>query len=222
MDRITPIVKICGLKTTEAIDAAVEAGADWVGFVFFEPSPRNLGLAQARSLGRRVAARARKVALTVDADDRALAGIVEALEPDMLQLHGREDPRRVETIRGRFGLPVIKAVGVAQRADLSRMAAFAGVVDAILLDAKAAPEASRPGGNGLPFEWDILTNFRPEGLWLLSGGLTCENVTEAIVRSGAPAVDVSSGVESEPGVKDPDLIARFVAAAKAALGGVGR
>jgi phosphoribosylanthranilate isomerase len=214
MDRPRPIVKICGLKTAVDLDAALEAGADMVGFVFFPPSPRHLDLETARGLGRRVEGRARKVALTVDADDQTLAQVVEALRPDMLQLHGLETPDRTAQARARFGLPVIKAIGVGDRADLAQIAAYDGAADVILLDAKPAPDASRPGGNGSPFDWRLLSDFRRESLWLLSGGLTCEHVAEAIAFSGAPGVDVSSGVERAPGVKAPELIARFVAAAR--------
>ena len=214
MDLGPLIVKICGLSTAEGLDAALAAGADMVGFVFFAPSPRHLDLGTARELGQRVEGRARKVALTVNAEDVELAGVVAALEPDMLQLHGAESPERVAAIRARFGLPVMKAIGMARRTDLAILPRYASIADAVLFDAKPSPDASRPGGNGLSFDWRILSGVELDRPWLLSGGLTCENVGEALAQSGAPGVDVSSGVERAPGIKDPALIAKFVAAAR--------
>lgn len=214
MDSGPLIIKICGLTSAEALDAALSAGVDMVGFVFFAPSPRHLDFEKARELARRVEGRARKVALTVDAEDAALEDVVEALRPDMLQLHGGENPERVASIRSRFGLPVMKAIGVARLADLAVLQSYAGVADAILFDAKPSPDASRPGGNGRSFDWRILSSVKLDRPWLLSGGLTCDNVGEALAQSGAPGLDVSSGVERAPGVKDKDLIARFVAAAR--------
>src|SRR5215510_3225275 len=153
------LVKICGLSTPDALDAALDAGADMVGFVFFEPSPRPLGLEAARTLGARVRGRAKKVALTVDATDDALARIVEALAPDVLQLHGRETPDRVVVVRTRFGRPVIKALPIARREDLGPIRIYDKIADRILFDARAPREATRPGGLGRPFDWRLLQNL---------------------------------------------------------------
>src|SRR5215211_812354 len=166
---MTLVVKICGLSTPETLDVALDAGADLVGFVFFPPSPRNLDMATARALGRRVAGRAGKVALAVNPDDGLLAGIVEALDPDILQLHGREPPERVTAVRSRFGLPVMKALPVADAADLAAVAVYAGVADRLLFDARAPREANRPGGLGQPFDWRLLENLDPGMQFMLSG-----------------------------------------------------
>jgi phosphoribosylanthranilate isomerase len=186
-----------------------------VGFVFFDPSPRNLSPKQARALASQVRARAQKVALTVDADDAKLDAIVDALAPDILQLHGKETPERVRAIGARFGIPVMKAIGVGSRADLQKAAAYAQAADTLLFDAKPAPEAVLPGGNGQAFDWSILSDFTAARPWLLSGGLDASNVAEALSATGALGVDVSSGVESAPGVKDPARIATFIAAVRA-------
>lgn len=209
-----PLVKICGLMTSEALDAALDAGADMVGFVFFPPSPRNLGFDAARALGRRVAGRAQKVALTVDADDATFEALVAALAPDLLQLHGREPPERVAAIRRRFGIPVMKVIGVSSAEDLAALARYEPVAERILFDAKPPKDATRPGGNGLAFDWQLIAGARIVRPWMLSGGLDAGNVAEAVRVSGAPGVDVSSGVESAPGVKDVAKIAAFVRAAK--------
>ncbi len=209
-------VKICGLRTSEALDAALESGADLVGFVFFPPSPRNLGLEAARVLGERVAGRAGKVALTVDATDDALLDIVAALAPDMLQLHGKETPERVVQVRTRFGLPVMKALPIAERSDLSPIREYAQVADRLIFDARAPKEATRPGGLGTPFDWTLLAGINPGVPFMLSGGLDAGNVAEALAITRAPGVDVSSGVERAPGVKDPNKIREFVRAARAA------
>ncbi len=209
-------VKICGLRTSEALDAALESGADLVGFVFFPPSPRNLGLEAARVLGERVAGRAGKVALTVDATDDALLDIVAALAPDMLQLHGKETPERVVQVRTRFGLPVMKALPFAERSDLSPIREYAQVADRLIFDARAPKEATRPGGLGTPFDWTLLAGINPGVPFMLSGGLDAGNVAEALAITRAPGVDVSSGVERAPGVKDPNKIREFVRAARAA------
>jgi phosphoribosylanthranilate isomerase len=217
--RQTPMaltVKICGLKTEDALDAALDAGADMVGFVFFEPSPRHVGFAAARTLGLRVAGRAQKVALTVDADDAWFDHVVEALKPDLLQLHGKEKPARVTELRRRFGLPVMKAIPVETRADLSAIATYAGVADRLLFDARAPREATRPGGLGKSFDWHLLQDLEPSLDYMLSGGLDAFNVGEALRITRAPGVDVSSGVERAPGEKDPDRIRAFIAAARAA------
>ncbi|QGM47690.1 phosphoribosylanthranilate isomerase [Methylocystis heyeri] len=208
------IVKICGLQTSETLEAAIAADADMAGFVFFETSPRNIDLETAQSLGAQAAGRIAKVALTVDASDEALDAIVAALSPDFLQLHGGESPARVEAIKARFGLPIIKAIGVASAEDLLRAEGYASA-DILLFDAKPSPDATLPGGNGVAFDWSLLAGASPGKPWLLSGGLDPENVAQALMISKAPGVDVSSGVEKSRGVKAPGLIAAFVAAARA-------
>lgn len=210
------IVKICGLKTPEALDVALESGADMVGFVFFPPSPRHLAYETARALGERVEGRAGKVALTVDADDETFAALVEALKPDMLQLHGSEPPERVAMVRARFRLPVMKALPIAERADLARIDLYKKVADRILFDARAPQDATRPGGLGTPFDWTLLNGVDPGIPFMLSGGLNAGNVAEALRITRAGGVDVSSGVERVPGEKDPDKIRAFIRAARAA------
>jgi len=209
-------IKICGLKTPEALDVALESGADELGFVFFAPSPRNLGAEASRALGTRVKGRARKVALTVDANDETIHAIVEALKPDMLQLHGSETPDRVVTVRTRFGLPVTKALPVAQKSDLSQIRLYANVAERLLFDARAPQDATRPGGLGKAFDWTLLKDIDPNIVFMLSGGLDASNVAEALAITRAPGVDVSSGVERAPGQKDPDKIREFIRAARAA------
>ena len=209
-------IKICGLKTPEALEVALESGADLVGFVFFAPSPRNLGLEAARMLEGHVRGRAGKVALTVNATDDELHAIVEALKPDMLQLHGTEPPERVAVVRSKFGLPVMKALPIAERADLSPIRLYAKVADRLIFDARAPQEATRPGGLGKPFDWSLLQGVDVEIPFMLSGGLDAGNVADAIRITAAPGVDVSSGVESSPGVKDPDKIRAFIRAARSA------
>ncbi len=209
-------VKICGLSTPQALDVALESGADLVGFVFFAPSPRHVGLETARALGARVKGRAGKVALSVAADDATLAAIVDALKPDMLQLHGVEPPERLVALRARFGLPVIKAVPIAERRDLARIDLYKRVADRILFDARAPQDATRPGGLGLPFDWTLLEGVDPGIPFMLSGGLDAGNVAEALRITRAPGVDVSSGVERAPGEKDADKIRAFIRAARAA------
>lgn len=209
-------IKICGLKTPEALDVALESGADLVGFVFFAPSPRNLGLEAARALGARVQGRSAKVALTVDATDETLFDIVAALKPDMLQLHGTETPDRVVAVRTRFGLPVMKSLPIAERCDLSPIRLYANVADRLIFDARAPQDATRPGGLGKPFDWALLKGIDVEIPFMLSGGLDADNVAEAIAITGAPGVDVSSGVERAPGEKDPDKIRAFIRAARTA------
>jgi phosphoribosylanthranilate isomerase len=209
-------VKICGLKTPDTLDAALQAGADMVGFVFFPPSPRHLGLEGARVLGEQVGGRAQKVALTVDADDETLGGIVAALRPDMLQLHGKETSERVAVVRSRFGLPVMKAIPVSSRADLAAVRSYADVCDWLLFDARAPQDATRPGGLGKPFDWNLLAGLEPGVPFMLSGGLDARNVAEALDIARASGVDVSSGVERAPGKKDANKIRAFIAAARAA------
>jgi len=208
------LIKICGLNTPESVDAALDAGADAVGFVFFPPSPRHLGFEAARTLGARVRDRALKVALAVDAADEWLAAVMEALRPDMLQLHGKETRDRVVMVRTRFGLPVIKALPIAERADLAPVRLYASVADRLLFDARAPREATRPGGLGKSFDWRLLEGIDPGVPFMLSGGLDAGNVAEALRITNARAVDVSSGVERAPGEKDPDKIRAFVCAAR--------
>jgi phosphoribosylanthranilate isomerase len=210
------LIKICGLSTADTLDAALDVGADMVGFVFFPPSPRHLSLELARELGARVEGRALKVALSVDADDATLAASAEALGADILQLHGKETPERVAETRRRFGLPVMKALGVSEVADLAAIDRYAGAADRVLLDAKPPKGATRPGGNAKAFDWRILAGASIATPWMLSGGLYPGNVADAIAITGATAVDVSSGVESAPGVKDRGLIADFIRRARAA------
>ena len=209
-------VKICGLSTPETLDAALDAGADMVGFVFFPPSPRHLQFERARSLGERVRGRAQKVALTVDADDAFLQSVVEALRPDILQLHGSEPVPRLQAIRRRFGVPLMKAVPVSVRDDLERIDTYAAVADRLLFDARPPREATRPGGLGNPFDWRLLENVRTAVPFMLSGGLDVGNVGEALRITRASGIDVSSGVERAPGVKDVEKIIAFVRAARAA------
>jgi len=208
------LVKICGLSTPPTLDATIATGADLAGFVFFPKSPRHIDLDTARRLGEQAAGRIQKVALTVDADDAALAEIVAALRPDLLQLHGHESPERVGAVKARFGLPVIKAIGVASAADVAAARSYADVADWLLFDAKPAPDATVPGGAGVVFDWELLRNIAA-AKWMLSGGLDPDNVAAALAQTGAPAVDVSSGVEAARGVKDAEKIAAFVAAARA-------
>ena len=214
---MTPLVKICGLSTPEALDAALAAGVDMVGFVFFPRSPRHIGFEAARALGGRARGRARIAALTVDPDDALLAQIVDALDPDILQLHGRESPTRVAEVGARFGRRTMKAIGVAAPEDLAAAAAYEEAADLLLIDAKPPRDAVLPGGNGLPFDWRLARDFAPRRPWLLSGGLGPSNVADAIRATGARGVDVSSGVERAPGVKDVVKIAAFVAAARDAF-----
>ena len=213
------IVKICGLSMPEALDVALDAGADMVGFVFFAPSPRHVAFDTARALGGRVRGRAQKVALSVDADDALLDAVVEALRPDLLQLHGKETPARLAALRARFGLPVMKAIAVATKADLAAVATYRSFADRLLFDACAPREATRPGGLGKAFDWRLLENLDPGLPFMLSGGLDADNVGEALRITGAPGVDVSSGVERAPGEKDPDKIRAFIRAARQAAAG---
>ena len=205
-------VKICGLRTPEAVATAAAAGASYVGFVFYPKSPRAVTPQEARALAIEVPAGIAKVGLVVDADDALLDQIDRTVPLDMLQLHGSETPERVAEVRARYGLPVMKAVGIADAADVSRLDDFAGVVDQILVDAKPPTTGALPGGNGLSFDWRLIANRRWPTPWMLAGGLTARNVAEAVALTGARQVDVSSGVESAPGVKDHDLIRAFLEA----------
>jgi len=206
-------VKICGLKDRTHFDAAAKAGASYVGLVFFPKSPRHVTIDAARALALDVPVGVAKVGLVVDADNATLDAITDAVPLDMLQLHGHESPARVREVQARYGLPVMKAVGIADRADLITLQDYWQVADQILVDAKPPKEAVLPGGNGLSFDWTLLSERRWPCPWMLAGGLTPDNVEEAIRLTKARQVDVSSGVETAPGVKDSDLIRAFVAAA---------
>ncbi|MFN3891000.1 MAG: phosphoribosylanthranilate isomerase [Beijerinckiaceae bacterium] len=208
------LIKICGLSTPETLEAALDAGADMVGFVFFPPSPRNLSLEQAMALGAQAEGRALKVALSVDATDAFLDAAVEAARPDMLQLHGKETPARVLDLKKRFGLPVIKAIHVSNADDLAAVAEYENVADRLIFDARPPKGAILPGGNGAAFDWRILDHVETGLPWMLSGGINPDNVAEAIRVTRAPGVDVSSGVESAPGVKDAALIREFIRRAR--------
>jgi phosphoribosylanthranilate isomerase len=212
------LIKICGLKTPEALDVALAAGVDLVGFVFFPASPRHVSFEIAHVLGEQVQGRAQKVALSVDATDEELAASIEALRPDLLQLHGREGPDRVTAVRKRFGLPVMKALPIAERADLFPIRLYDTVADHLIFDARATSEATRPGGLGKSFDWRLLDALAMNVPFMLSGGLHAGNVAEALRITAAPGVDVSSGVERAPGEKDTDKIRAFVAAARDAAG----
>ena len=205
--------KICGLSTPETVAAAAEAGAAYVGFVFFEKSPRNVTVERARDLAIDVPMGIAKVALTVNADDATLDEILRLVPLDMIQLHGSETPERVEDVRRLTGLPVMKAVGIADADDVEQLDRYVEVADQILVDAKPPKDTELPGGNGLSFDWRLISNRRWPVPWMLAGGLTPENVAEAVGLTGARQVDVSSGVESAPGVKDPALISAFLKAA---------
>jgi len=207
-------VKICGLRTAADMAAVVAARAAYAGFVFFPKSPRHLTIDQARLLAFAAPPGLAKVALTVDADDAMLDAICDAVPLDMLQLHGHETPERVAQVRARYGLPVMKAVGVADEADLAVLTDYSLAADQILIDAKPPKGADLPGGNGLAFDWRLLVGRKWLRPWMLAGGLTPDNVAEAIRLTGARQVDVSSGVESAPGVKDAGLMAAFVKAAQ--------
>jgi phosphoribosylanthranilate isomerase len=206
-------VKICGLTGPDGLAAALKGKARFIGLVFFPKSPRHLGLQQAASLAAQARGKAEIVAVTVNADDSLLRAIASAVAPDYLQLHGAEPPARVQQARSFAAKGVIKALAIADDKDLAAAAAFEDVSDILLFDAKAPPGAALPGGNGAAFDWRLLKGRRFGKPWLLSGGLSAENLAAAISESGARAVDVSSGVERAPGVKDPDKIAAFLAAA---------
>jgi phosphoribosylanthranilate isomerase len=210
-------VKICGLRTEAALEAALSGGADYVGLVFHEASPRNLDLATAQRLAEKARGKAKVVVLLVDPDDRRLEEVVAAVDPDMIQLHGSETPERAAAIAERFKRPVLKAVKVATAADAQAALSY-GAADLILFDAKAPEDrpGALPGGNGVAFDWQVLEGVRGKLAYMLAGGLTPLNVAEAIRLTGATAVDVSSGVESRPGEKDVELIRRFLHAAKTA------
>ena len=208
-------VKICGLNSPQDVAAAAAAGAAYVGFVFFPKSPRNISIEQAAQLALETPVGLCKVALTVNADDAMLDALTDAVPLDMLQLHGSESPERVAEVKARYGLPVMKAIGVADASDLPQIDLYSQVADQLLIDAKPPKNADLPGGNGLAFDWRLLAGRKYwQRPWMLAGGLTPENVAEAVRMTGARQVDVSSGVEAAPGQKDAALIARFSAAAQ--------
>ncbi|MFZ3035435.1 MAG: phosphoribosylanthranilate isomerase [Parvibaculum sp.] len=212
----TTRVKICGLSTPETIKASVDAGADYLGFNFFPRSPRYVTPERAAELARLVPDTVLNVALAVDADNATLDAIVAALKPDILQLHGAETPERLRELKSRYGLTLMKAIAVSGPEDLEKVALYHDSADLLLFDAKPpkSMENALPGGNGLVFDWSLIAGQRPDTPWMLSGGLTAENVREAIEVTGAEAVDVSSGVEDGPGRKSPELIEKFIRAAK--------
>lgn len=208
--------KICGVTDDAALQAAISGGARWVGFVFYPPSPRSLSLDQAAHLAAQAEGRIERVGLFVDPDDALLEETLQRVQLDALQLHGAESPRRVAEIRARWQLPVMKAIKIAREPDLEAVADYAGVVDRILFDAKAPKDmvGALPGGNALSFDWRLIAGRQWPRPWMLSGGLTPDNLKEAVELTAAPAVDVSSGVEQRPGLKDPKLIAAFLAIAR--------
>jgi phosphoribosylanthranilate isomerase len=209
-------IKICGLKTSDALDAALGNGASHVGFIFFQKSPRNIAPEQAGRLRHAARGRAAAVAVTVDADDALLDRIVAAMSPDMLQLHGQESPGRVAAVKARFGLPVMKAIAVSDAADLEKAKAYLGVADRLLFDAKPPAGSDLPGGNGVSFDWRHTAALDPGIDYMLSGGLSAANIGDALRLAKPPGIDISSGVESAPGVKDAALIADFFKAVQAA------
>ena len=209
-----PKIKICGISSPEAIDAAVAARADYCGFVFFPRSPRNIDIGTAAKLAARAKSKIRRVGVFVDADDAAIADAVSAAKLDALQLHGKEPPERSAQLKARFGLPVWKALAVRSRDDVARAAAYRDAADLILFDAKTPEGSAIPGGMGLSFDWSLVANWKGPLPWGLAGGLTTANVAEAVRQTGAPLVDISSGVESAPGVKNVDKIAAFCKAAR--------
>lgn len=207
-------VKICGLTQPSDVHAVAQAGAVYCGFVFFPKSPRNVSFQQAAAMAVEAPIGLAKVALTVNADDAFLDALTATVPLDMLQLHGNETPARVQEVKARYGLPVMKAVGVADATDLPALDDYMKVADQILVDAKPPKNADLPGGNGLTFDWRLIAGRRWAVPWMLAGGLTAENVAEAIRMTGARQIDLSSGVESRPGVKDAAMIDGFMAAVK--------
>jgi len=211
---LTIAVKICGLTTAETVSAAVDAGARYVGFVHFPKSPRHVEPHEIQQLAGAVTDGVCKVALTVDADDATLDTLLAVAPIDMIQLHGHESPERVAEVRQRTGLPVMKAIGVADAADLDQIPSYARVSDQILIDAKPPKNSAIPGGNGLSFDWRLIEGRRWALPWMLAGGLDAHTVADGVSLTGATQVDVSSGVEAERGLKNPNLIREFIAAAQ--------
>ena len=207
-------IKICGLKTEEAVRAAIAGGASHAGFIFFEKSPRHTDPETAGKLAALAgAAGLRSVAVTVDADDATLDRIVSVMKPDMLQLHGKESPERVTAVKARFGLPVMKALAISEAADFEKIGPYRGVADRFLFDAKPPRGSQLPGGNAVSFDWSLLNGLDPDIDYLLAGGIHAGNVADAIAIAHPPGLDISSGVESAPGIKDTALIANFLQAA---------
>ncbi|WP_018689715.1 phosphoribosylanthranilate isomerase [Ahrensia kielensis] len=203
-------IKICGLSTIEATDAVIAGGATHVGFIFFPKSPRHVAVDTAAKLGARAQAQGLKsVAVTVNADDAYLDEIVATMKPDILQLHGSESPERVAQVKARYGLPVMKAFAISARDDLDKIDIYNGIADRFLFDAKAPKNSELPGGNGVSFDWTLLEGLDPSVDYMLSGGLNASNVSDAIANAKPSGLDISSGVESEPGVKSTKLIASF-------------
>ncbi len=216
--RMTFDIKICGLKTPETLDAAVAGGASHVGFIFFAKSPRNVAPELAGTLRLVAKGKAQAVAVTVDADDAFLDAVVQAMAPDMLQLHGKEGPERVAHVKARYGLPVMKAFSISEAADLDRIAPWRGVADRFLFDAKPPKGSELPGGNGVSFDWRLLAGLDPSIDYMLSGGLNAANIGDALRLANPPGIDISSGVESAPGVKDTALIEDFFKSVRIARG----
>ena len=204
-------IKICGLSTPAAIDAVIAGGATHMGLIFFDKSPRHVSVEKAAQLSRHAGDRITKVAITVNAEDAYLDEIVKHVKPDMLQLHGSETPERVSELKARFGLPVIKAIAVRENDDLKKAESYVDIADMMLFDARAPDDSDLPGGNGVAFDWNIMDQWSDNVPYMLSGGLNVHNIGEALSRSGANAIDVSSGVESSPGKKEETLIRDFLA-----------
>ena len=210
-------IKICGLKTPEAVEAAIANGASHIGFIFFPKSPRNISFLQAASLRELVNGRAKTVAVTVDADNLFLDDLVHSVKPDIVQLHGHETPRRAAEIKKRYNLPVMKAISVHTATDLQNAIPYKDIAERILFDAKAPKDSVLPGGNGVSFDWQLLNSLDNTLNYMLSGGLRIENIKDALTIARPSGIDVSSGVESEPGVKDIDLMTGFFGAIHDAL-----
>ena len=213
---MSPAIKICGISTVEALDAAIEARADFFGMVFFPPSPRHVDAHAASALAMRAGERIGRVGLFVDADDQLISECVKAGRLDAIQLHGDETPARVAEVKARFGLPVWKAISVAKAEDIAAADAYRNVTDLMLFDAKTPKDAALPGGMGLRFDWSLLNDWKGRPGWGLAGGLTPANVGDAVRQTRAPLLDTSSGVETAPGQKDPELIRTFCEAARKA------
>ena len=213
-----PDIKICGLKTPEAVDRAADRGASHIGFIFFEKSPRNIEPDIAGTLANRVRGRVKSVAVTVDADNDDLDEIIALVRPDILQFHGQESPERVLTIKAVTGLPVMKAFSIREPDDLKRIEPYIGIADRFLFDAKPPAGSDLPGGNGVSFDWRVLRTLDADVDYMLSGGLNKDNIADALMETGARGIDVSSGVESSPGVKDPRRLRAFADAVRAARG----
>lgn len=204
-------IKICGLSTNESIDAVIAGGATHMGLIFFEKSPRHVGLDKAQSLSRHAGDRIQKVAVTVNADDDYMDNIINFMQPDILQLHGSESVERVKELRAKYGLPIMKAFAISETSDFEKITPYIGIADKFLFDAKPPKGSDLPGGNGVAFDWEIMDALPKNVPYMLSGGLDASNVCEAVERSGAKAVDISSGVESAAGVKNIKSIEEFLA-----------